>query len=59
MAGEVTSIYFPLLRVTPLQAVKETFWDSATAAGTDAGADIGNLLFLITAAQGCKEMGNC
>jgi hypothetical protein len=37
--------------VTPPQALRDALWAAATAAGTNAGADTGSLLFLIAAAH--------
>lgn len=48
VACEVTATHFP--GVTPPQALKEALWAAATAAGTNAGAETGNLWFLIAAA---------
>lgn len=47
VACEVTATHFP--GVTPPQALKEALWAAATAAGTNAGAETGNLWFLIAA----------
>lgn len=52
---EVAAMDFP--GVTPPQALNEALWAAATAAGTNAGADTGSLLFLIAAAvPGLREV---